>query len=91
MHYKNGREAKNGDKIVLVQPPGSYGQPVAGILYDAKAENGNDCNGRIAIPQNSDISADLKNCLHVDDVSAATIPDLSAVMPDEQKVLATET
>ena len=41
MHYKNGREAKNGDKVVLLP---SYGAPVIGILYDATA--GNDlCNG----------------------------------------------
>src|ERR1035441_4396182 len=44
MHYKNGREAKNGDKVMLIP---SYGAPVVGILYDAQA--GNDyCNGRIA-------------------------------------------
>lgn len=41
VHYKNGREAKNGDKVVLLP---SYGSPVVGILYDATA--GNDyCNG----------------------------------------------
>jgi hypothetical protein len=32
VHYKNGREAKNGDKVVLVP---AYGSPVVGILYDA--------------------------------------------------------
>jgi hypothetical protein len=36
MHYKNGREAKNGDKVVLIP---QYGSPVMGILYDATAEN----------------------------------------------------
>lgn len=77
MHYKNGRAAKNGDKIVLVQPKGYYGNPVAGILYDAVAGN-NDCNGRIAITSASDQCADLKHCLHADDISAATIPDTSA-------------
>ena len=44
MHYKNGREARIGDKVVLLP---SYGAPVVGILYDAVA--GNDyCNGRLA-------------------------------------------
>lgn len=33
MHYANGREAKNGDKVVLF----GYGGPVVGILYDATA------------------------------------------------------
>ena len=74
MHYKNGREAKNGDKVVLLP---SYGAPVAGILYDAVA--GNDfCNGKIAITSSSDPCPNLKECLHADDVAAATIPDTSA-------------
>lgn len=63
MHYKNGREAKNGDKVILL--PG-YGNPVVGILYDAIA--GNDyCNGRIAPVLSSDPSPNLKECLHLDD------------------------
>lgn len=71
MHYKNGREAKNGDRVVLIP---SYGPPVAGILYDAVAGN-NDCNGKIAIPSPNDRCPDLKECLHADDVAKATIPD----------------
>lgn len=71
MHYKNGREAKNGDKVLVVP---SYGAPYTGILYDAVA--GNDfCNGRIAITSGNDPLPNLKECLHVDDVKAATIPD----------------
>lgn len=67
MHYKNGREAKNGDKVVLIP---QYGQPVIGILYDAVA--GNDtCNGRIAPIGPNDPSPNLKECLHLDDVLAA--------------------
>lgn len=74
MHYKNGREARNGDKVVLLP---LYGPPVAGILYDAVA--GNDfCNGKIAITSSSDPCPNLKECLHADDVAAATIPDTSA-------------
>ena len=34
MHYRNGREAKNGDKVVLFS---GYSNPVVGILYDASA------------------------------------------------------
>lgn len=67
MHYKNGREAKNGDKVVLIR---SYGTPVVGILYDAQA--GNDyCNGRIAPTGPTDPMPNLKECLHLDDVLAA--------------------
>ena len=68
MHYRNGREAKNGDKIVQI---GGYGTGVTinafGILYDAKP--GSDyCNGNIATIGVKD--ACLCDCLHVDDLAA---------------------
>ena len=68
MHFKNGREAKNGDKVVLIP---SFGPPMIGVLYDAVA--GNDyCNGRIApINPAADPSPNLKECLHLDDVLKA--------------------
>lgn len=71
MHYRNGREAKNGDKVVSL---GGYGTgPVninaIGILYDAKP--GNDyCNGYIApIVGGAAVSACLCDCLHYEDVA----------------------
>lgn len=80
MHYKNGREAKNGDKVVLI---GSYGSPVIGILYDAVA--GNDtCNGRLAQINNNDPCPNLSECLHLDDVKAVLqqpVKDQSAPPP----------
>ena len=79
MHYQNGREAKNGDKVVVFP---SYGAPVIGILYDAVA--GNDfCNGRIAPTSPSDPMPNLKECLHFDDVHAACFP-VPAVSPATQ-------
>lgn len=67
MHYKNGREAHNGDKVMLIP---SYGAPVIGILYDAVA--GNDtCNGKLAPCSPSDPMPNLKECLHIDDVVAS--------------------
>lgn len=72
MHYKNGREAKNGDKVVLFP---AYGPPVVGILYDATA--GNDyCNGRIASLSPSDPCPNLSECLHYDDVKTAVADDV---------------
>ena len=71
MHYRNGREAKNGDKIVQI---GGYGDSAGtinavGILYDAKP--GNDfCNGSIAPIQGNLTGACLCDCLHVDDLAA---------------------
>ena len=70
MHYANGREAKNGDKIMVFP---SYGAPYAGILYDAVA--GNDfCNGKVAIISGNDPMPNLAECLHSDDVKALSFP-----------------
>lgn len=71
MHYKNGREAKNGDKVVIVgNNASSYGAPCAGILYDATA--GNDaCNGKLAVIRPNDPCPNLAECLHWDDLKAA--------------------
>lgn len=81
MHYKNGREAKNGDKVVLFP---TWGPPVIGILYDATA--GNDyCNGKIAPVHPGDLCPNLKECLHLDDVLAAVAEkEAAANEPAEQ-------
>lgn len=79
MHYKNGREAKNGDKVVLLP---SYGPPVIGLLYDAHAGNDH-CNGKIAPISASDPMPNLKECLHLDDVLKA----LPEAVPDTSKPL----
>ena len=78
MHYKNGREAKNGDKVVMIPMyNGKVNGPIrSGILYDATA--GNDfCNGKLAQPDQFDPTANLAECLHADDVAALgkDIPD----------------
>lgn len=66
MHYRNGREAKNGDKIVKLTGEGkieSYG-----VLHSATP--GNDyCNGYIATIQPHNDYACMVDCLHVDDVA----------------------
>lgn len=65
MHYRNGREAKNGDKIVKLEG----GKVVAfGVLHSAVP--GNDyCNGSIAVVQSTTDYACMVDCLHVDDVA----------------------
>lgn len=66
MHYRNGREAKNGDKIVKLDL--ENGQILSfGVLHSATP--GNDyCNGSIA-PITNDTGACMVDCLHVDDVA----------------------
>ncbi len=69
MHYRNGREAKNGDKIVQI---GGYGTSaevrMLGVLYDAKPGNDH-CNGYIAPTTGYGQMACLCDCLHVDDLA----------------------
>jgi hypothetical protein len=67
MHYRNGREAKNGDKIVQLDHQGHV--VTYGILYGAVP--GNDyCNGNIAPVQQIPAGACMCDCLHVDDLAA---------------------
>lgn len=70
MHYKNGRPAKQGDKVLNLES----GQ--SGILHSLNAES-NTCNGRLTATSASDSYVTLKECLHIDDVKAAEIPDTS--------------
>jgi hypothetical protein len=68
MHYRNGREAKNGDKIVSLA--GYNGNPInaIGILFDA-TPGSDHCNGSIAsIIGGPVVGACLCDCLHLDDV-----------------------
>lgn len=67
MHYRNGREAKNGDKIVQLDEQGNI--VAFGVLYGAVP--GNDyCNGNIAPAQNIPNYACMVDCLNIEDVAA---------------------
>ena len=69
MHYRNGREAKNGDKIVQIGGMDGGVITAIGVLFDAKP--GNDyCNGNIAQTQSVPMCACLCDCIHVDDLAA---------------------
>lgn len=72
MHYRNGKEAKNGDVIVSlagIENPCSTSLRV-GILHGATP--GNDyCNGYIAPTDGGQpVGACMCDCLHLDDVRA---------------------
>jgi hypothetical protein len=75
MHYRNGRAAKNGDKIVSL---GGYGSSAVnidaiGILYDATPFNDH-CNGHIAPILGGPVQAAcLCDCLHMDDLAALIV------------------
>lgn len=66
MHYRNGREAKNGDKVVQLDHAGKVS--AVGVLHSAVP--GNDyCNGQIAPIQHPQTTACMCDCLHIDDVA----------------------
>ena len=66
MHYRNGRAAQNGDKIVQIDFTGKIN--AVGVLHSAV--EGNDyCNGQIAPIQASNATACMVDCLHIDDVA----------------------
>lgn len=72
MHYRNGRPAQNGDKVVSLAGYGSGPVNInaIGILFDAVP--GNDyCNGSIASTLSGlVVSACLCDCIHFDDLVA---------------------
>ena len=70
MHYKNGREAKDGDRVIQIQGKSA----LTGILHSTNAQ-ATSCNGRLAVVTLSDPYVNVGDCLHVDDVASATVPD----------------
>jgi hypothetical protein len=74
MHYKNGREAKQGDKIINLK----FG--FSGVLHTV-TEGCETCNGRLASISQNDPYITLSECLHVDDIAAAIIPDSTQETP----------
>lgn len=67
MHYRNGREAKNGDVVISLSGYGNNPINGVGVLYNATP--GNDyCNGSIAPVQQPGMGACMIDCLHIDDL-----------------------
>lgn len=71
MHYKNGRKAQPGDKIIHL-PTGQLG-----MLHSPNAGSAT-CNGRLAPISQNDAWVTIGECLHVEDIEKADIPDSSA-------------
>ena len=69
MHYRNGREAKNGDLVISLDGYGNAVICAVGVLHSAVP--GNDfCNGSIVPIQPVNKGACLADCLHIEDVLA---------------------
>jgi hypothetical protein len=63
MHYRNGREAKNGDRVIQI---GFDGKLQAGVIFDCIPGNYY-CNGNL-VPTHGFIGACLIDCINVDDI-----------------------
>jgi len=74
MHYRNGREAKNGDRVVSFGNGGGSKIEAVGVLQNAVAGNDH-CNGEILVRRQYGqvaliMGACMCDCLHADDVEA---------------------
>lgn len=74
MHYRNGREAKNGDRVISFGNGGGSKIEAVGVLVNAVPGNDH-CNGQVVnIPTYGGTAtvtgACLCDCLHADDVEA---------------------
>lgn len=86
MHYKNGREAKNGDHVVTKHYTGNI---VGGVIYDLEP-NGGQCNCKLTVQipggVHSYIYQDVGQMFHAEDayaaMPAASTPDPAETMPD---------
>lgn len=67
MHYRNGREAKNGDTIIQIGFDGKIN--ALGVLHSATHSN-DYCNGMIAPIQAPNSGACMCDCIHVEDLMA---------------------
>lgn len=70
MHYKNGREAKVGDRVVVL----NNGKPFGGILVEA-TPGSTSCNGRVIPEPNNASYVTLSDCIHAADVVASNNPE----------------
>lgn len=66
MHYKNGREAKVGDEVIVFNGDRPN---LLGLLVSA-TPGSTSCNGRVLpMPVNNAAYVTIGDCLHVEDVA----------------------
>lgn len=78
MHYKNGRLAQPGDKVVNL----ATGE--AGLIYDLNA-HATTCNGRLARIASNDSYVTVGDCVHIDD-TRNNQTDINACLEDQAKL-----
>jgi hypothetical protein len=73
MHYKNGREARENDPVIL---EGYQGKFVAGTIHSLNA-NATSCNGQVAYAVPGGVNhtcVTVGDCLHAEDAFRAAVP-----------------
>lgn len=78
MKYKNGRTAQVGDQLLDL----TTGQ--TGVIYSISEQLVGNC--RLVGMTNLDPWVTLSECLHIDDIRAADVPDLTFVPPVDEVV-----
>ena len=91
MHYKNGREAKEGDSIVVNVYVGGTKRVAAGTLHSVISDPAcTTCNGLIAVPIVGGVQSmtvTIGDCYHAEDAFKAI--DVPQAEPEEAPVGAT--
>jgi hypothetical protein len=77
MHYKNGREAKVGDKVLVND---NYNWPYTGLLISA-SPGSMSCNGQVVPLPASGRCVTIGDCLHIDDVGEKPVAQRSGQAP----------
>lgn len=80
MHYRNGKQAKDGDKIVRLGQDGKI--EALGVLHSTRADGGSHCNGTIAVIQSATEYACLCDCLPIEDVGEIIVSAGFGKRPD---------
>ena len=70
MHYRNGREAVNGDLVIQFEMDSGRAVCVGTLTNAQPGPDSDYCNGNIEAPNCEPQLACLCDCLHVDDVEA---------------------
>jgi hypothetical protein len=67
MHYRNGRQAQPGDRVICLPTSGPL---MTGLVHSIQVSS-QTCNARLAVASPNDPYVTLSDCLHVDDVAEA--------------------
>lgn len=80
--YKNGREVRDGDRVVVLN---DNGHVLTGIIHSVSGDD----NALLAPISRTDPAVNPARCIHVDDIKAA-FPDLEDSHPHDDTIKKTK-